>query len=251
MNPKQARQDPSVSYRPVLCLPKTGSTSFTELLRASGEQARHEWDSLAVLDLGSSYFRQDVAQFRASWLSHRAKLLQGDWDVNTALYAVLAEVSPDRAKALGMDPLWLCRSPRPWLRSIVAWSMRFASDPYRHRWLLHHRGFVARRDPGLAQQMPLDPSGPEELLRYWLPVWLSFHELVIERGCLFRLTHQLPASHHANSSHFDRRLFDYLERLIPPFPALSGNLASDRICLEKCRSFCDQMYSGLGSKSGW
>jgi hypothetical protein len=98
--------------------------------------------------------------------------------------------------------------------------------------------------------MPLDPSSPEELLRYWLPVWLCFHELVIERGHLFRLTHQLPASHHANASQYGRSLFDQLERLIPPLPALSGNSASDRICLETCRSFCDQLNPGLGSKSG-
>lgn len=233
-------------YRPVLCLPKTGSTSLTQWLQTSGERARHEWDALAVLDLGSMSCLKEFSQLRERWICHRSDQLNGEWDVNTALYAVLAEVPTSRAQALQMFPRWLCRSPRPWLRSILAWSMRFSSDPYRSKWLLLHHGFVARRDAGLAAQMPRAPGGFEDLLFYWFPVWLCFNELIIERGFPYRLTDQLPASHHVNASHLDPELAAYLEQLLPDLPALTGDPGLDRNCLHECRRCFDQLGSSRG-----
>jgi len=224
-------------YRPVLCLPKTGSTSLSLWLQSEAEPAHHEWQVEELLHLGALAHRPDFPQRRQAWLLQRARGLEGAWDVTTSLYAVLWDLSASGAPGLRIQPRWLCRSPGPWLASIVAWSLRFAADPFRRRWLGLHRGFVVRRDPALAALMPADPTSPQQLSAYWLPVWLAFQTLVQEQQQPYLLTERLPAGHHANASP------PGLMRLPPwpELPPLSGCFQPDGPCLEAVRRCCLQL----------
>lgn len=237
-------------YRPVLCLPKSGSTSLTQWLEASGQPAHHEWHTLAVLQLGALRHRPDYGWRRQQWLQVRAAELRGAWDVNTALYAVLLPGADVLNMAAGCEIQWLCRSPRPWLLSSLAWSLRFAADPHRRRWLQLHRGFVAACDAELAASMPADPGSAEQLLRFWLPVWIAFQQQAIEQGLVggqpYRLTDQLPPEHHANASPPAPALRQRLERLLPPLPLLQADPDADRHCLLACRRWWDQLARSSG-----
>jgi hypothetical protein len=238
------------TYQPVLCLPKSGSTSLTQWLEDRGQPARHEWNTLAVLHLAGLRHRPDFGERRRLWLQARARELAGDWDVNTALYAVLLPGADVLETVVGFAPQWLCRSPRPWLQSGVAWSLRYAGDPYRSHWLKLHRGFVEACSPLLAAAMPVDPASPELLLRFWLPVWIAFQQQAIEHalacGRPYLLTDQLPAQHHANPSSLPAAWRQRLERLVPPLPELRGDPVGDRSCLEVCRGWLDQLASSRG-----
>ncbi len=234
----------------MLCLPKSGSTSLTQWLEASGQPARHEWNTLAVLHLGALRRRPDYSQRRQRWLLARAAELAGAVDVNTALYAVLLPADDALWAASGVEPQWLCRSPRPWLLSSIAWSQRFAGDPQRRRWLQLHRGFVAACSSELAAAMPADPATAAQLLRFWLPVWIAFVQQAIDHaqgwGQPYCLTEQLPPGHHANASDFNPAQRRSLEALLPPLPALQGELAADRHCLEQCRRWWAQLACSSG-----
>lgn len=238
------------TYRPVLCLPKSGSTSLTQWLEATGQPARHEWNTLAALHLGGLRHRHDFGERRRHWLQARATELAGDWDVNTALYAVLLPGSEALESVVGLVPQWLCRSPRPWLQSGVAWSLLHAGDRHRRRWLQLHRGFVEACCPLLAAAMPADPVSPELLLRFWLPVWIAFQQQAIEYaqayGSPYMLTEQLPPQHHANSSALSAAWRQRLDALVPHLPELSGDLVADSSCLEICRSWWNQLTSSNG-----
>ena len=224
-------------YRPVLCLPKTGSTSLSLWLQNEGDPAHHEWQVQELLHLAALAHRADFPERRQAWLLQRARGLAGAWDVTTALYAVIGDLSACGATGLRIQPRWLCRSPGPWLASIVAWSLRFAADPFRRRWLGLHRGFVARREPALAALMPADPCSPPQLSAYWLPVWLAFQTLLQERQQPYQLTERLPARFHANAS-----LPSAMPLLPgPELPTLSGSPESDGPCLEAVRRRCLQL----------
>ena len=234
----------------MLCLPKSGSTSLTQWLEASGQPARHEWNTRAVLHLGGLRHRPDFGERRRLWLQARARELAGAWDVNTALYAVLLPGADVLESGVVFGPQWLCRSPRPWLQSGVAWSLRYAGDPYRSHWLKLHRGFVEACSPLLAAEMPVDPASPELLLRFWLPVWIAFQQQAIEHtlasGRPYLLTDQLPAQHHANPSSLPAAWRQRLDDLVPPLPELRGDPVADRSCLEVCRGSLDQLASSRG-----
>ena len=238
-----------------MCLPKSGSTSLTQWLEASGRPARHECNTLAVLQLAALRRRPDYPLRRRLWLQARAVELAGACDVNTALYAVLLPSdqpswSSEGLAASGVEPQWLCRSLRPWLLSSISWSLRFGADPHRRRWLQLHRGFVEACSTELAATMPADPASTEALLRFWLPVWLAFVQQALDvsqaLGRPYRLTDQLPPQHHANASAMAPELRRRLEALLPQLPALQGDAAADRDCLAQCRRWWAQLACSSG-----
>jgi len=235
-----------IPYRLVLCLPKTGSTSFAQRLQAHGQVALHEWETLPVLNLGGLRPREDFEQCRRAWIQVRSQRLKQRVDVNTALYALLLELMPAERQQLGLQPQLLCRSLGPWLRSMIPWCLRFGSDPYRDPWLSLHRGFVQALASDWLETMPANPSDEASLLAFWVPVWLGFLRKVLRDGEPYHLTHQLPAAHHANRSGFEPGWFERFDQLVPPLPELSGDRSRDAEVVARCEAWWLQHHLSRG-----
>ena len=68
----------------------------------------------------------------------------------------------------------LNRPLRPWLQSISNWSFLHSQYPQHKDWEHSYRHFVAHCDPELQNTMPTTLNNLQNMVRFWIPVWLAY-----------------------------------------------------------------------------
>ena len=216
----------------VQCLPKMGSTA----LSLSLSSAIHEYKMDEVPLITQQKTNPNFEKFRQKWLEKRRLSLGNRIDICTSMFMLTAEISDHELEAEGYKRMLLNRSLRPWLRSISNWSFLYSDYHQREDCEQGYRDFVGQNDPELQATMPAPLDNLQNMVLFWMPVWLTYQALLdiqspqwISSDWSLINDEKRPIPISANRSQFSSTFKKQFDELIPAMPDLKLSSKNNRL----------------------